>query len=68
MYCEEKGAISSDSSLRILAGSMSGPDVLFKLSFCGSFRVPSVVTLISGMVGEGSLSGCGISSVNFDWY
>ena len=69
-----KGAISSYiyRYSRILAWSMSCPDVLFTFSSCMSFRIPSVVTLISGMVGEGSPSGCSkldlSSSVNCDRY
>ena len=45
---------------------MSGPDALFTFSFCSSFKTPSVVTWMSGIVGDGSLSGCGIS-VNCDY-
>ena len=51
---------------------MSGPDALFTFSFCNSFRTPSVVIWMSGIVGDGSPSGFGISdlssSVNSDWY
>ena len=69
---KRNGAISFDSSFNSLAGIMSGPDALFTFSFCSSFKTPSVVTWMSGMVGDGSPSGCGISdlssSVNCDWY
>ena len=65
------GSISFDSPFQILAGIMSGPDTLFEFSLCSSFRTPSVVTWMSGMVGDGSPSGCGTcdlsSSVNSDW-
>ena len=69
---QRNGAISFDSSFKSLAGIMSGPDDLFTFCFCNSFRTPSVVTWMSGMVGDGSPSGFGISdlssSVNSDWY
>ena len=54
------GNISSASSLRILAGIMSGPQALFGLIFLKSFATPSSVTMMSGIVEHGSHLGCGI--------
>ena len=42
---------------------MSGPDALFTFSFCSSSKTPSEVTWMSGMVGDVSPSGCGISEL-----
>ena len=68
---QRNGSISFYCPFHILAGIMSGPDALFAFSLCSSFRTPSVVTMMSGMVGDGSPSGWGTSdltsSVNSDW-
>ena len=43
------GVISCDASLRILAGTRSGPEALDGLRFLSSFSIPSTVNCISGM-------------------
>ena len=56
--------ISSASSLRILAGIMSGPQALFGLIFLKSFAAPSSVTMMAGIGEQGSPLGCGILEVS----
>ena len=55
------GDISSASSLRILAGIMSGPQALFGFILLNSFATPSSVTMMSGIGEQGSPLGCGLS-------
>ena len=43
------GAVSCDASLRILAGTSSGPEALAGLRSLSSFSVPGTVNCISGM-------------------
>ena len=53
------GVMSSASSLRILAGIMSGPQALFGLILLKSFATPSSVTMMAGIGEQSSLLGCG---------
>ena len=57
------GDISSGSSLRILAGIMSGPQALFVFILLNSFATPSFVTMMSVIGEQGSPLGCGILEV-----
>ncbi|KAH3800943.1 hypothetical protein DPMN_154586 [Dreissena polymorpha] len=71
--CTRYEAHSFASSLRTLAGSMSGPVAFWGFSFCSSFSTPWDVISILGMVRAGSPSGVGfvllpVSWVNTDWY
>ena len=64
--------ISAASSFMILAGSISGPVALLVFSFCNNLRTPSVVTLMSGIAGNGVPSCVGMllqsSLVHVDSY
>ena len=53
------GAISCDASLRILAGTRSGPEALDGSRFLSSISIPGAVNCISGMDDTGcpSMSG-----------
>ena len=57
--CREMGLPQLIVLFKILAGIISGPVALFSFSFCNSFKTPSVVTWMSGIVGDGSPSGNG---------
>ena len=67
-----KDPISMAISLRMLAGSRSGPEALLGLSLSRSFITPSLVTLISGIDGENMPSSDGMlllpSLVHVDSY
>ena len=58
------GAISTASSLSIIAGMRSGPDAVLELSLCRSFATPFLLTLISCIAGYGTPSGVGMSLVS----
>ena len=58
------GDISLASSLRILAGILSGLQALFGFIFLKSFATPSSVTMMSGIVEHCSPLGCGMFEVS----
>ena len=57
------GAISIDASLRILAGTKSGPEALAGLRLLRSFTIPGTVKTISDIDGTDSPSIFGRSPV-----
>ena len=58
------GDISLASSLRILAGIMSGSQALFGFNFLKNFATPSSTTMMSGIVEHGSPLDCGMFEVS----
>ena len=57
------GSSSSEHSLRIWAGIMSGPVAFCGLLFCSSFLTPCSVTAILSMSGKGVPSGSGVAEL-----
>ena len=56
-------ASSSEHSLRIRAGIMSGPVAFCGLLFCSSFLTPCSVTVILSTSGKGVPSGSGMAEL-----
>ena len=57
------GTSSSEHSLRIWAGIMSGPVAFCGLLFCSSFLTPCSVAVILSMLGKEVLSGSGVAEL-----
>ena len=61
------GASSSEHSLRIPAGIMSGQVAFCGLLFCSSFLNPCSVTVILSMSGKGVPFGFGVAELGVSW-
>ena len=61
------GASSSEHSLRIPTGIMSGLVAFCGLLFCSSFLTPCSVTVILSMSGKEVLSKSGVAELGSSW-